>query len=251
VNGDPSVMRSRCNVDMQGGVRRRVLKTHVAYHDIPKGGGRYIYVARDGKDVAVSYYYHYRRSGYGRTFREFYEQFTAGAVRFGKWRDHVAAWESNHAQLNILFLKYEDLIENLEAAVRSIASFCDISFSETDLRRVLDRCSFEFMRAHEVQLDPKMRRKGEVDPASEHFIRKGGRGDWMSHFDHSLLRHYKCDLEQHIKQSCLLKHYLGGGPLPEDPQSSRVASQANITAVGCSEREAVRSPSSPRGGNEE
>ena len=53
----------------------RVFKSHLPYRRIPKGPCRYIYVARDGKDVAVSYYHFYRsHMGYKGTFEEFFER---------------------------------------------------------------------------------------------------------------------------------------------------------------------------------
>ena len=57
----------------------RVFKSHLTYRRIPKGPCRYIYVARDGKDVAVSYYHFYRsHMGYKGTFEEFFERFLTG-----------------------------------------------------------------------------------------------------------------------------------------------------------------------------
>src|SRR5262249_61834635 len=37
----------------------RIFKSHLPYAQIPKGPGKYIYVARDGKDVAVYYLLRY------------------------------------------------------------------------------------------------------------------------------------------------------------------------------------------------
>ncbi|HYR11442.1 MAG TPA: sulfotransferase domain-containing protein, partial [Longimicrobium sp.] len=38
-----------------------VVKSHLPYHQVPKGPGRYIYCVRNGLDVAVSYHYHARK----------------------------------------------------------------------------------------------------------------------------------------------------------------------------------------------
>ena len=57
----------------------RVFKSHLPFEQIPKGPGRYIYVARDGRDVAVSYFNFYRsHNGYKGTFAEFFELFLCG-----------------------------------------------------------------------------------------------------------------------------------------------------------------------------
>jgi hypothetical protein len=56
----------------------RTFKSHLSYHDIPKGC-KYIYVARNGKDVAVSYF-HFSKThlGFRGSFDEFFERFVRG-----------------------------------------------------------------------------------------------------------------------------------------------------------------------------
>jgi hypothetical protein len=59
----------------------RVLKSHLSYRKIPKGPCRYIYVARDGKDMAVSYYHFYTtHMGFKGTFDDFFPRFLRGEV---------------------------------------------------------------------------------------------------------------------------------------------------------------------------
>src|SRR5262249_13623462 len=68
----------------------RIFKSHLPFEQVPKGPGRYIYVARDGRDVAVSYFNFYRsHNGYTGTFAEFFELFLRGQVMFGSWGQHV------------------------------------------------------------------------------------------------------------------------------------------------------------------
>ncbi|HEX5432550.1 MAG TPA: sulfotransferase domain-containing protein [Bryobacteraceae bacterium] len=169
----------------------RIAKTHVRYRDIPKGAGRYLYIIRDGRDVAVSYYYHYLRNGYSKGFGEFYEQFINGTVRFGRWFDHVAEWSENRARLKILFLKFEDLLADLKSSLGQIAAFCDISVAEPQWPRILRNCSFEFMREHEAKLDVKTRKSTRIDSENNHFIRKGSSGSWIDHFDRGMLDRYR------------------------------------------------------------
>ena len=56
----------------------RTFKSHLTYRQVPKGC-KYIYVARNGKDVAASYF-HFSRShlGFRGTFDEFFDQFVRG-----------------------------------------------------------------------------------------------------------------------------------------------------------------------------
>src|SRR5262249_53366710 len=103
----------------------RLFKSHLPYHQIPRGPCKYIYVARNGKDVAVSYFHYYQTyRGYQGTFAEFFDQFLAGKIPPGSWFEHVHGWWRHRHDPNVLFLRYEDLLGDLEGSVRQIIAFC-------------------------------------------------------------------------------------------------------------------------------
>jgi methylamine dehydrogenase accessory protein MauD len=133
----------------------RVFKSHLSYRKIPKGPCNYIYVARDGKDVAVSYY-HFQKThmGFKGTFDEFFERFLKGEVRYGSWFRHVRGWWQHRDDPNVLFLRYQELIDNLPGCMRRIAAFCGLEIAPERWADILERCSFAFMKQHESQLDP-------------------------------------------------------------------------------------------------
>ncbi|KXJ09921.1 Sulfotransferase 1 family member D1 [Exaiptasia diaphana] len=64
----------------------RIFKTHLRYHEVPMGDGKtnkpkYIYLARNPKDTAVSFYHYYRSLKpfeFDRTWDEFFEMFIDG-----------------------------------------------------------------------------------------------------------------------------------------------------------------------------
>jgi hypothetical protein len=173
----------------------RVVKTHLSYQLIPKGPGRYIYGIRNGLDVAVSYHHHARK--YLAPWRqyslgEFFSRFMAGEVPFGSWFEHVAGWLRNKDRLNVLVVTYEDLSTDLEAGVKRIADFCGITIDPAAMPRILERCSFAFMREHEAKFAPDWVRPtpaapvpaapvpGDSKPA---FIRRGQVGGWRQELD--------------------------------------------------------------------
>jgi hypothetical protein len=112
-------------------------------------------VARDGKDVAVSYY-HFQQThmGYKGTFDEFFERFLQGEVPFGSWFLHVRGWWRHRGDANVLFLRYEDLAADLPGCVRRMAAFCGLEVAPERWPGILERCSFAFMKRHEAQFDP-------------------------------------------------------------------------------------------------
>src|SRR5262249_14964710 len=153
--------------------------SHLPYHQIPKGPGKYIYVARDGKDVAVSFFHFHRaNNGYQGTFAEFFDRFMAGKIAPGSWFAHVKGWWRHRHDPNVLFLRYEDLLGDLEGSVRKIIAFCGFDIAPERLPTILQRCSFAFMKQHESQFDPMLGTLWEEGVQLNSFIRKGRTGDW-------------------------------------------------------------------------
>jgi Sulfotransferase domain len=133
----------------------RLFKSHLAYRRIPTGPYRYLYVARDGKDVAVSYFHFYvSHLGYQGTFDEFFEKFLAGDVKYGSWLRHVEGWWAHRDDPDVLFLHYEELVHDLAGSLRRIARFCKLDVAPERFDGILERCGFAFMKSHESQFDP-------------------------------------------------------------------------------------------------
>jgi hypothetical protein len=160
----------------------RVFKSHLKYRQIPKGPCKYIYIAREGKDVAVSYYHFYcSHMGYKGTFDEFFARFLTGDVSYGSWLRHVEGWWAHRDDANVLFLHYEDLEHDLAASVRRIAGFCGLEVAPERFDLILDRCSFAFMKSHESQFDPLLGMMWERGARSNSHLRKGQAGGWKNH----------------------------------------------------------------------
>ena len=157
----------------------RVFKSHLSYRQIPKGPCKYIYVARDGKDVAVSYYHFYTtHMGFKGSFDEFFERFLKGEVEYGSWFRHVRGWWEHRDDPDVLFLHYEELNADLPGSVRKIVAFCGLSIAPERWARLLERCSFAFMKQHESRFDPLTAMLHERGFQANAFLRKGESGAW-------------------------------------------------------------------------
>ncbi|PIO15185.1 hypothetical protein AB205_0023630 [Aquarana catesbeiana] len=76
--------------------------------------GEIIYVARNPKDVAVSFYHFDKMNQLHPdpgTWEEYVERFIQGNVGFGSWGAHVRDWWNLRQQKNMLYVFYEDMLE--------------------------------------------------------------------------------------------------------------------------------------------
>jgi hypothetical protein len=139
-------------------------------------------VARDGKDVAVSYYHFYRsHMGYKGTFEEFFGRFLAGEVSYGPWLRHVEGWWAHRDDPNVLFLHYEDLAHDLAGSLHRIANFCGLDVDPERFGGILERCGFAFMKAHEARFDPLLGMLWERGTRPNAHLRDGQVGGWKQH----------------------------------------------------------------------
>jgi len=156
----------------------RLFKSHLPHPKIPKGPCRYIYVARNGKDVAVSQYHLDRTyNGFEGTFDEFFERFLKGKTSFGSWFDHVKGWWRHRNDPNVLFLTYEELSRDLEGCVRLVADFIGREVPAERFPTIVERCRFQFMKRHEKQFDPAMESMWESGVKPRSFLRSGRTGE--------------------------------------------------------------------------
>ncbi len=165
----------------------RYLTTHFPYNFMPIAGtalGRYIYVARNPKDCAVSTYYFYlslAHMGFDGAWPAFFELFMNGLVINGDCFDHVLGWWQASRQCdNILFLTYEQMHKDLPGVVAQIARFLDLPTTPAVIAATAEQTRFGAMRQN-----PKANMDDINIPRPEHpyhHLRKGQVGDWRTLF---------------------------------------------------------------------
>jgi hypothetical protein len=149
--------------------RPRTFKTHGSYQLCPKGA-KYIYIARNPADTLYSLYYfiHDLFSIDKKVpLEHFYKQYYVD--RFGTDHDignvwnHFLGWYPHRNDENILWLHYEDLIEDRHRCIRAIARFMEIELDNDLLVLILERSSIEHMRQISSKLNPSQsNRVGEI-----------------------------------------------------------------------------------------
>jgi hypothetical protein len=141
----------------------RLLKTHEPYLPVYR---RAIYLARDPRDVALSYFRYLQRIGRLRihpnddvaaTFDRYVSAFVNGRVDgYGTWQQHVLSWRAaaEHDGADILTLRYEDMRRDPVDAVHQIAAWLPLTMTDGEAQGVAERCSYERMRDAERNADP-------------------------------------------------------------------------------------------------
>ncbi len=166
----------------------RYITTHLPFALVPRSSKRdvkYIYLARNPRDVAVSFFYFMRQMPLLRfdgTWEEFLEYFMKGDVPYGSYFDHVLEWWSHQDDENVLFLQYEELKKDLKVQVKIIAEFLGLKLSDEEAKAVAEKCTFQAMKSNPNldmnKIPPKLLKIVKID---SHF-RKGIVGDWKNHF---------------------------------------------------------------------
>jgi len=162
----------------------RAFKTHLLPSELPSDT-RHIYITRDPAKVAVSFYRFFDgwmlQAG-SVTLDEFVEQMYLAGSRSGTWWGHLLEWWPLRTSERVLFLCYEDMVEDPRTAIEDIAAFCGIALTPALLETTLERTSIDFMRAHHTHFDDHLVRKYR-DPAIG--LPKGGLSDKVSREDSS------------------------------------------------------------------
>nr|XP_056713366.1 sulfotransferase 1 family member D1-like [Euleptes europaea] len=166
----------------------RLVKTHLPVQLLPKSfwenNCKMIYVARNPKDVAVSFYYFHQMAKMHPepgTWHEFLEKFVAGEVVFGSWYDHVKGWWEKKKSHPILYLFYEDMKENPRCELQKVTQFLEKEVTEEAQEKILHHTTFQEMQKNPTS-NYKLLSTGEMDHSVSPFMRKGITGDWKNHF---------------------------------------------------------------------
>nr|XP_056719774.1 sulfotransferase 1 family member D1-like [Euleptes europaea] len=183
----------------------RMIKTHLPAQLLPEAfwtkDCKMIYVARNAKDVAVSYYYFYQMANLypePGTWNEFLETFMAGKISYGSWYDHVKGWWDKRKEHRMLYLFYEDLKEDPQREIRKVMEFLERSPDAQLVEKIAHHTSFKEMKQNKMA-NYKTFPMSIMDHNISPFMRKGITGDWKNIFtvaqNERFDAHYKKEME--------------------------------------------------------
>ncbi|KAK1258809.1 Cytosolic sulfotransferase 5 [Acorus gramineus] len=159
----------------------RLLATHIPYSALPEStrgdpSCRIVYISRDIKDVFVSFW-HFLNDGRHDSHEPFlleeaFESYSDGVSPYGPIWDHQSEyWKASiERPQSVIFLKYEDMMEDPVNGVKRLAKFLGCPFSvEEEEGGVVDEivkvCSFEYLKNLEVN------KEGEIQFGKMKFMK--------------------------------------------------------------------------------
>lgn len=177
---------------------RRFLKTHLPVDALvfsPKA--KYLYIARDGRDVVWSMYNHHsnfvpqtyavlndtpgligpRLAPPPASIRKYFNDWVdRDGYPFWSFWDNIRTWWEVRHLPNVLLLHFADLKADMEGEIRRIAAFLDITIDEARWPAIIEHCSFDYMKRNAGLAAPLGGMPWEG--GAETFIHKGTNGRW-------------------------------------------------------------------------
>ncbi|XP_063631922.1 luciferin sulfotransferase-like [Cydia splendana] len=182
----------------------RFIQTHIAFSLLPPhllDTAKVVYIARDPRDVAVSYYHLHRLLyTYSGDFKTFWNNFLNNLVRFTPYFPHVKeAWALRHHP-NMLFIFYEDMKKDLPSCIRRLADFLSKEVTDEQTVKLCEYLDIENFKRNESVNPPWL---NQVNPAAESFVRKGIPGGWREYFDEEMAAQAQAWVEDSLAGSHL------------------------------------------------
>jgi hypothetical protein len=228
---------------------RRFAKAHLPADGIPLYDAvRYIHVARDGRDAAMSL--HNQWTGFSDRHRENFDRIGLADPAIGRPFPKIPAdvaemfrfWLSNSAipgqteggiglsffdlevtywserkRPNFLLVHYNDLLDDLDSEMRRVAAFLNIAVDESVWPTLVQAARFSEMQAAADSLMPQLRLTRTAGARS--FFHSGTTGRWREVLTPSDLAHYEAKVREKFPAQ-LAAWIEGGRKVGGDPRES-------------------------------
>lgn len=213
---------------LQSQTHRRFIKTHLPVHALGlRPDVKYLYVARDGRDVVFSMHpfmmgfagaprampdgARMDRPSIDPDVRKFFGAWLAGEedVLSPFFPNVRGWWEARHLP-NVRLLHYNNLKSDMAGEIAAIAGFLGIEPSAEVWPKVLEHCSFDYMKRHAEALGPLGARNLVGGSAS--FFHKGSNGRWREVLTREDVAAYERAVADNLEPDCA--RWLATGQMP-------------------------------------
>ncbi len=196
--------------EVEAQTHRRFIKTHLPVEALvfsPKV--KYLYIARDGRDVVWSLYNHHSTANdlwyealnetpglVGppitkpvNSIVQYYHEWldNDGYPFWSFWENVISWWEVRHLP-NVMLVHFSNLKKDMPKEILRIAGFLDIDINEGKWHEILQHCSCDYMKANAT---PSVPLGGAFwDGGAEQFIYKGVNGRWRELLNSTEIKKY-------------------------------------------------------------
>ena len=177
---------------------RRFLKTHLPVDALVfSDKAKYIYVARDGRDVAWSLHNHHLTANdvwYGAlndtpgrvgppigrpnpdVAAYFRDWLASDGQPFWSFWENIRTWWDIRDLPNVLLVHFADLKADMPGEIARIADFLGIRHDAATMAKITEHCTFDYMKGHAAEVTPLGGAFWEG--GADSFIHKGTNGRW-------------------------------------------------------------------------
>ncbi|HTN89421.1 MAG TPA: sulfotransferase domain-containing protein [Sorangium sp.] len=175
--GDHAGMLTMLREQRRAG-QRRVIKSHLPADAVPIAAqARYVFVGRNGKDLGISFHNYLKQFSAATmdTINRIHAEWSGDPSRlvipesmrefFDRWLDTdgygccdlfdvVSSWWKLRDEPSVLLVHYRRLKEDLRGQIARIAEFISVDPLGLPMDRIVEHCSFGYMRARPEQMAP-------------------------------------------------------------------------------------------------
>jgi aryl sulfotransferase len=201
---------------------RRVIKTHLPADALNiQPNVKYLYVARDGRDVVWSLHNHHSNhtdlafellnDTPGRVgpplpkadpdIRRYFHTWLEndGAPYWSFW-ENIATWWALKDLPNVRLVHFANLKADMEGEMRAIAGFLDIHIDEAKWPQIVEHCTFDYMKANPERSAPGA---GVFwNGGGDTFINKGTNGRWKDVLSPAESAAYEAEAVKRLGPEC-------------------------------------------------
>lgn len=237
--GDHAQMLAMLKEQRERG-QRRVVKSHLPADAVPiDPQARYVFVGRNGKDLGISLHNYLHQFSEETmeainwvhrawskdptplvipdSMREFFDRWlSTDGYGCCDLFDVVGSWWQRRREPNVLLVHYRKLRDDLPGQVTRVAEFIGVDPGKLAMDRILEHCSFGYMRARAEQMAPFGGAHME-DP--QKFFHKGPARDYRTELTAEQIERFDRKAEEKLGSACARWLEVGD----EGPDASRRA----------------------------
>uniref|UniRef100_A0A8C4XH25 Sulfotransferase n=1 Tax=Erpetoichthys calabaricus TaxID=27687 RepID=A0A8C4XH25_ERPCA len=157
----------------------RLVKTHLPFQLVPQSfwdkGCKVIYVARNAKDILVSYFFFHKITPilpHAGTWDDFFESFLSG---------NVVSMHQGIRWVSLMMCQFLPIFQDPMREVERVARFLGHTLDNGTIQEIVKHTSFNMMKDNPMTNFSRMP-TCIVDVRISPFMRKGQVGDWKNHF---------------------------------------------------------------------